>query len=75
MYSYVDHGLVSISTKFQTNTPNNKEVSVGRGPIRSPPGQRSAKNSRAWIGLRVNLLSQKFSQNKEYLYLLFKLKF
>ena len=46
MYSYVDHGLVSISTKFQTNTPNNKEVSVGRGPIRSPLANVAPKIAR-----------------------------
>ena len=29
VYSYVDHGPISIPTKFQTNTPNNKEITVG----------------------------------------------
>ena len=48
--NYVDHGPISIPTKFQTNTPNNKEVTV-RADSPPPPGQCSAKNSPAWIGL------------------------
>ena len=54
MHNYVDHGPISILTKFQTNRPNNKKVTMegggGGGAIRHP-GQRSAKNSPAWIGL------------------------
>ena len=50
-----------IPTKFQMNTSNNKEVTVGggRGAIPPPPptGQRTAKNSPAWIGLR-HLITQ-----------------
>ena len=28
VYNYVDRGPISIPTKFQTNTPNNKDVTV-----------------------------------------------
>ena len=60
MYDYVDHGPVRIPTSFQTNTPNNKEVKLRWGwgwAIRPPLGQRSAKNSPAWMGLSGNLLT------------------
>ena len=46
VYNYVDRGRISIPTKLQTNTPNNKEVAGGGGGF-GPPGQRSAKNSPA----------------------------
>ena len=63
VYGYVDQWPIKILTKFQTNTSNNKEVTVcvcvcrgaGKWGVGGRPSQHSTKNSPAWIGLTLSL--------------------
>ena len=56
VHNYVDHGPISIPTRFQTNTPNNKVATVeGGGGWGAIPHQHGAKNSLAWISAKNNL--------------------
>ena len=51
VYNYVDRGRISIPTKLQTNTPNNKEVAAGgRGGDSALPANVAPKIARPGWG-------------------------
>ena len=56
MFSYEDPGPISIPTKIQTYTPNNKEITVWgirhAAPPPPPPIQRSAKKEPGLDGVK-----------------------
>ena len=53
---YEDPGPISIPTKIQTYTPNNKEITVWgirhASPPPSPPFNVAPKKGLAWMGLK-----------------------
>ena len=60
VHNYVDHGPISIPTRFQTNTPNNKVATVERGGGGSPTKMAPKI---AWPGLALKIAWPGLSKN------------